>query len=301
MPKTKTRKGFIPPPYVIDGSRVLFYSLIKPPIVYSGHTNIIVGGREVGPVPRLIIAESLRGKDFWIMHCDKNWNAIVHDGSHDSVKEAKRRAESIYPGITQTWVKYSVSKRDALAIEKQIWGRDVCSFCNRVPPEFKQWVPGKKATICNICVEEFYSDFIESEQLAINPPRGDYYPENGFERIESYVSRLVMPANNGKFMMISALDRMRGFALIAHRAIVVASFALEGQRQSTREKNIRSFFSLKGQPPSRDYLAGKGRTRILEYPIHGNVEELAETVRTVLSELCDVSPQEALSIRYEER
>jgi hypothetical protein len=300
MSMTKTKKRFIPPPFVIDGSRVMFYSLIRPPIVFSGHTNIIIGGREVGRVPRLIIGEALRGKDFVILHCDKNWNAIAHGGGYDSAKDAKLHAERIYHGIAKTWVKYSVSKREALAIERQMWGRHVCSFCNRVPPEFNQCFLGKKATICNICVEEFYSDSIEAELLAINPLRGDYYPEKGFERINSYVSRLVMPTDNGKFMMIFAADGRRGFALIAHRSKIAASFVLPGRRQIAREENIRSFFSSKGQPPSRDYLADKGLTRILEYPVHGSVEELVDTVKTVL-DLCGVSSKEALVIRYEER
>lgn len=290
------------PPLVIDGSRVLYYSVKGPFVTYVGQGLIFVGGRDLGPVPRLIIAEHLREKGFQLLHCDKNWNALAHDGGHHSVAEAKHRAERMYPGISRTWVKCSVSKRKALAIERKMWRGQECSFCDRIPPEFDRWIHGKKAGICNICVDEIYRDFVEMQAMdSVKPPGGDYFAKNGFAHIAPYISRLVSPTDKHKYLMIFALDRTRGCGLIVKGGMVQVSFLLKGQQKSTREATIREFFVSRGQRPSSDYLASNGATRILQFPVNGSVKELAAMTKTILQELCDVWPTEAITIRYGEQ
>lgn len=300
--KKHSKKVSPAPPLVIVGCRVLYYSFMPPSVSYSGNSLVIVGGREIGPVPRLIIAEPLRAEGFDIIHCDKNWNVLAGGGGgYSSVSEAKRRAERMYPGITKTWVKSSISKTQALAIEKKMWRGEECSFCNRIPPDFQRSLHSKKARICNICVEEIYWDFVEMQEESFAPPQGEYYADNGFEHIAPYISRLLVPADGYKALRIFALDRMRGCGVLAHGSVVQISFVMEGSRESPREVNIRSFFASRGNRPSGDYLASKGRTRILQYPLSGTAEELTASIKTILQELCDISPKEALSIKLDER
>jgi hypothetical protein len=298
--KSSGKKRHPKPPFVIDVNRVLYYSLIGPTISYSGHGLILIGGRDIGPMPRLIISESLRKKEFLVLHCDKNWNAIAHDGGYSSLKDAKRRAERMYPGVTKTWKKWSVTKHKALAIERKMWSGEVCSFCNRIPIEFDQWIHGKKAVICNICVDKAYWDFMELQQTSDKPPRGDYYPENAFDHIKSYIARLIAPTDKYKSLFFFTLDRMRGCALLTRGKIIEVAFILKALDENPREANIRSFFAAREIRPSRDYLANNGGTRILDYPLTGTLDELTATVKTILQELCDVSPKEPLSINYKE-
>jgi hypothetical protein len=301
MKKKSARRKHRPrPPFVIDGSRVLYYSLLGPTVSYSGKGLILVGGRDLGPVPRLILSESLRKKEFLVLHCDRNWNAVAHDGSYPSLKDAKRRAERMYPGVTKTWEKWAITKRKALAIERKQWSGYECSFCNRIPIEFDQSCHAKKAVICNICVDRLFWDFLESKQTSERPPRGEYYPENAFAQIESYISRLVAPSEKYKSLSFYALDQMRGCNLLTVRQILEVWFMVKAQQENQQEVKIRSFFASREMRPSRDYLANNGGTRILDYPLTGTVDELTEMVKTILQELCDISPKEPLSIDYKE-
>ncbi len=271
--------------------------------MYSRKILILIGGKEVGRVPRVVIGEPIRGKGICLLHCDKNWNLISYDGDLNSVTQAKRRAELMYPGVTQTWVKATVSKREARAVERKEWEGHECSFCNRIPPEFQSSIKSKKTVICNVCADEIYQDFLESEEVSsVTLPRGDYYPQNGFDHIATYVSRLLVPTKESKFMHIFALDGMRGFGMIAIGPVIEVSFVVEPHHPlSSRENKIRAFFASQGRPPARDYLANNGRTRILQFPVNGNSVELTETTRTILTELCDVLETEPLIIRYGER
>lgn len=152
------------PPPVVDGIRVLSYSAIKPPVTYSGHSFLFVGGREVGPVPRLIIGEDLRSGDIVILHCDKRWNVVGIAGGYGSATQAKERSERIYPGIKNTWIKCTISKAEAVAHERKQWKGQECSFCGRIPPDFEMWVQAKTATICNLCITKYNEDFSRYEE-----------------------------------------------------------------------------------------------------------------------------------------
>lgn len=270
---------------------------------YSRKITILVGGKEIGRVPRLVIAESLREKAFFLLHCNKNWNVVGHDGTYVSITEAKKRAELMYPGVTSTWIKTDVSKREAKAIEREMWRGYECSFCGRIPMEFAFSIHGKKATICNICVNETYHTFLEVEQeQSARPPRGDYFPENGFDHIESYVSRLLTSTTRLKSILIHTLDGKRGCSLFADGPVVQVSFVIMDAQQNNRtEKKIRKFFSSRNKTASHDYLAQENRVRILQYPLSGTPDELTSTTKRILQELCGIKQQEALTIKYREK
>ena len=54
--------------------------------------------------------------------------------------------------------------------------------------------------------------------------------------------------------------------------------------------------------PTDDYLAGNGgvrnATRVLSYPVAGDVESLTMLTKRILEELCGIAPEEALDIDY---
>jgi hypothetical protein len=297
----KSKKVISNPPHVINGSRLLFYSLMPRTVGYSGKISILIGGKEVGRVPRLAIADSLREKGIYLLHCDKNWDLISLDGLFKSVTDAKRRAELMYPGVTRSWKKLTVSKREAMEIEKKIWKGQECSFCGRIPPEFERSLHSKSAQICNICVDQFYHRLLRmQEETSISPPRGDYYPENGFDHIASYISKLLASTSTKKSLIFGTLDRMRGCLLFAYGSMIQVSFILKVQQENTREPSIREFFKNKDKTPASDYLSEDRRFRILQYPLNGTAEELTAITKTILQELCAISAKEALTIKFDE-
>jgi len=133
----------------------------------------------------------------------------------------------------------------------------------------------------------------------------DHYATNGFDHVEAYVSRLLVPANHFKFLQLFTPDDARGFGFDAKDGVVHASLTAEWRKEPKKEAAIRSFFSSLGIAPSRDYLAGNGgvpdATRMLEYPITGNPAEVAALTKRILHELCSVSPTEALDINYQDK
>jgi len=130
----------------------------------------------------------------------------------------------------------------------------------------------------------------------------DHYTTNGFDHIEPYVSRLLVPTNEFKFVHVFTPDGNRGFGFSAKDGKVEAGLTVEWRQEAQREAAIRAFFSSLGIAPSRDYLAGNGgvpdATRVLEYPITGSTTEVTALTKRILQELCGVSPTEALDIKY---
>ena len=124
----------------------------------------------------------------------------------------------------------------------------------------------------------------------------DHFATNGFEHIERYVARLVVPSERYRSLHIFTPDGNRGFGLSARGTEVEASFIVDTRSDLQREAAIRSFFDSQGIAPSSDYLAET--TRVLLYPISGSTAEVTALTKRILQELCSVSPAEALDISY---
>jgi hypothetical protein len=58
------------PPPSLDGYRILYFAIVKRPVKYSGHSYLFIDGKELGPVPRLVIGESLEDSEVAILHAD---------------------------------------------------------------------------------------------------------------------------------------------------------------------------------------------------------------------------------------
>ena len=133
----------------------------------------------------------------------------------------------------------------------------------------------------------------------------DHYATNGFDHIEPYFSRLLRPSKHFRFVSIFTPDGERGLGLTAHGTVVTADFTVEWRQEPQREAAIRSFFGSLGVNPSQDYLAANGgvpnATRLLAYPLKGSTTELTAITKRILEELCGVSANEAINIKYSEK
>jgi hypothetical protein len=133
----------------------------------------------------------------------------------------------------------------------------------------------------------------------------DHFATNGFDHLETYIARLLVPTNRFKFLHIFTPDGNRGFGLTAKDGVVTADLTIEWRQEAAREAAVREFFKSRGTEPSTDYLAGNGgvpdATRILEYPIPGNPAEVTALTKKILEELCAVTPSEALDIKYDDK
>lgn len=174
--KRGTSRSEVKPPE-INGCRVLKYALVRRPVRYNGRNYLFVidsaSGKssEVGAVPRLVIAQPLRGsREYYLLHCNRAWKSIGTHAGFKSLTEAKQRAERSYPGIGKLWQSRGVSKKQALAYERRQWQGAECSFCGRIPPEIRAregtalvLSQSGSASICRLCIQQF-AEFIEAEK-----------------------------------------------------------------------------------------------------------------------------------------
>jgi hypothetical protein len=133
----------------------------------------------------------------------------------------------------------------------------------------------------------------------------DHYSTNGFDHIEPYISRFLVPSPGFKSLGISTPDGMHALGLHARDGHAEVFLSVERRSDPGREATIRHFFASLGIRPSQDYLASNGgvpdSTRCLTYPISGSVPEVTTLTKRVLSELCGVSSVEALDFDYREK
>ena len=135
------------------------------------------------------------------------------------------------------------------------------------------------------------------------PP--DRYPADGFDHIESYVSRLMAPSRKKRFVHIFTPAGDRGFGLYADDVKIEAQLSVQWRQEPQQEAAIRAFFEALSIQPTGDYLAGNGgvpdATRALTFPLTGNAPEVAALTKRILQQLCGVSSTEPLEIRYTEK
>ena len=62
------------PPPVLASARVLAYAILDGSVGFSGRSRVFVESRELGRVPRLVIAEGLEAADVVLLYCDDDWN-----------------------------------------------------------------------------------------------------------------------------------------------------------------------------------------------------------------------------------
>ena len=137
---------------MIDSSSVIEYAVRDRQVKYSGHSYLFRDGKEVGPVPCLVIGRD-NEEGVLLFHCSRSWRDLGVT-RYDDVKEAKRRAEKIYPGLSSKWRKTGISKRQAKANFEKVWRGTECSFCGKRPYQIEKMVSKDDVRICNVCVDE---------------------------------------------------------------------------------------------------------------------------------------------------
>ena len=142
------------PPPVLLGARVFAYALLDRSVAYSGHSSLFVDGKEVGRVPRLVICKADDGETL-LLHCNRVWSVIGVAG-YPSVVAAKQRAERIYRGVKNRWVRVNVTKVQAERYLRRLWAGKECSFCGRRPDQLEWMISRRRARICDRCVTEFH-------------------------------------------------------------------------------------------------------------------------------------------------
>jgi hypothetical protein len=139
------------PPIVIDGCRVEHYAIRDRSMKYAG-SGLFSGGKEVGPVPRLAICRDRNG--LCLLHCDSRWRSLGAAGGYSGVREAKQRAERIYPGISRAWNRTGYTKRQATNYLDRTGGNLRCSVCRKKWYQVEQVVTVRRLAICDGCIRE---------------------------------------------------------------------------------------------------------------------------------------------------
>ncbi len=157
-----------PLPIICVNDRVLLhYAVLDDTVGYnSGHGLFFVGEKEIGRVPCLAICHSAQ---VMLYYCDADWS-MIGVASYDSVSDAKRRAERIYPGSSARWVQSQFTEEDATRWLNEATDSNRCSFCGKRPHDdfAASFFQGKGgAWICSDCVREFSVDL--SERPKSNP------------------------------------------------------------------------------------------------------------------------------------
>ena len=91
------------PPEEISGARVICYTPIDDRHDPTGSCRHVVGGQLMGAFAGLAIAQYPGEDAFYLLYCDEHWDDVT-DTWHQSLEEAKARAEAEYAGVTQTWI-----------------------------------------------------------------------------------------------------------------------------------------------------------------------------------------------------
>jgi hypothetical protein len=94
------------PPAVIcaNDRAVLEYALLDHSVGFrEGHGLLFVGGKEIGRLPCLAICQDRNSGQVTLYFCDSGWNPIGI-AVLDSVSQAKKKAERIYPGSSARWI-----------------------------------------------------------------------------------------------------------------------------------------------------------------------------------------------------
>jgi hypothetical protein len=146
------------PPPVLDSARVLLYAILDDSVRWTGRQTLIVGGKKLGPVPRLALCQNVWGefKDIHIFHCNDQWEVLGAGGGR-TLDDAKASAEIAYAGVVAKWIAMNVSEEEGRAWTMEHSTGMKCSFCDRIPAEIERLITGKSGAICNYCIAELHA------------------------------------------------------------------------------------------------------------------------------------------------
>jgi hypothetical protein len=130
---------------------LLHYAVLDGGVEFSGRSLLFVDGKELGAVPCLAICEDTKTPGVLLFHCAIDWH-VLGCSAHESVPEAKDRAEGVYRGVSTRWVEANVSRDVAEVYLNELFAQQRCSVCGKRPDEVESLIQSGSPLICNRCV-----------------------------------------------------------------------------------------------------------------------------------------------------
>lgn len=115
----------------------------------GGHSCLWMA-RKWGESRALRSAKRRRREAFCLFHCTDDWS-VLGCSAHESVSEAKARAERVYKGVSTRWLDANVSREAAEAYLNDLFENERCSMCGKRADEVDSLVQSGSAWICNLC------------------------------------------------------------------------------------------------------------------------------------------------------
>src|ERR1051326_849143 len=92
------------PPPALHSTHAIEYAIVDDTVRFEQRHVLNVGGEWLGQVPCLAICQDLHKDEFYLFHCDAEWNVLGVAAGYKSVAEIKARAERSYHGINGKWI-----------------------------------------------------------------------------------------------------------------------------------------------------------------------------------------------------
>jgi len=142
------------PTYVIE------YAIVPKTIKHVPSKKLWAGNRWLGAVPRLAICKDYLSGDYFLMHCDDEWQLLCGVESRNAIEEVKQLAEKHYPEINNYWNKTEYVEPDARKKRNEIINENACSFCEKSnydeDTEITSMITSNGLKICNVCITLSY-------------------------------------------------------------------------------------------------------------------------------------------------
>jgi hypothetical protein len=154
------------PPPAIANQRVLHYAVLDSAVGYrSGHGLFFVNGKEMGRVPCLAVCQDMNSHQVFLHYCERDWTSLGV-ASYDSVADAQKRSERIYPGSSTCWIDAHVTEDEAKHYLDEVWAEQRCSFCGKGPDEtlVATFEGGGNTRICGRCIAKFHTELNKDTQ-----------------------------------------------------------------------------------------------------------------------------------------
>lgn len=154
------------PPIICVNDRVLLaYAILDDSVGFNqGHGLLFVEGKEIGRVPCLAVSQDKNSDKVMLYFCKRDWS-LLGIAAQDSVTEAKKKAERIYPGAARCWVDAHFTDDDVARYLDEAFAEMRCSFCGKHPGKtMAATFQSGSARICGSCVAEFYRQLTEGAE-----------------------------------------------------------------------------------------------------------------------------------------
>jgi hypothetical protein len=152
-----------PPFEGIGSGPTLQYAVVPDDLPFVNRGRFWSGDQLVEKAPRLAITRDFVTGEAHLLFCDEKWQ-ILHGIGAASVDEARREAESFYPGLERHWVDLGITDVKAEAYMERLRRSQGCSFCRRAPAEHGgTQFQVRRTRICGDCVRNFHAQLEKDE------------------------------------------------------------------------------------------------------------------------------------------